>query len=265
MRRGKVFLVGAGPGDPELLTLKAAKLLRSADVVLHDELVSREILALIPASARVVNVGKRCGTVSTAQEEINRWLMENALLGFDVVRLKGGDPFIFGRGGEELVYLRRANIEVEVVPGVTAALGAAAAMQVPLTHRDLSSALVLLTGSSKDRDHILNWPEKLPPQATIIVYMPGQDFKLLTSRLLSSGAGGGTPCAIISGATTEAEQVYVTTVENLRTAPPLPAPKLLVIGEVVRLREPRLLSEQFNAFKFSENQEVSLNIMERAE
>ena len=263
MRPRKVFLVGAGPGDPELLTLKAAKLLRSADVVFYDELVNGEILALIPSSARVVNVGKRCGKPSTSQEEINRQLMENALLGLNVVRLKGGDPCIFGRGGEEMEYLRRAGIAVEVVPGVTAALAAAASLEVPLTHRELSSTLVLLTGSSKDRDRI-RWPEKFPPQATIVVYMPGHDFERLTSRLLSSGLGGATPCAIVSGASTEAEQVYVTTVENLPTAPSLPAPKILVIGEVVGLR-PSFLSEQFSAFKFSQNQEVSPKIMERAE
>src|SRR5262249_2897979 len=128
MRPGKVFLVGAGPGDPELLTLKAAKLLRVADLVLHDELVSQEILALIPATARVVNVGKRCGKLRTSQDEIHRLLAENASLGLNVVRLKGGDPMVFGRGGEELEYLRRVHISVEVVPGVTAALGAAAAL-----------------------------------------------------------------------------------------------------------------------------------------
>src|SRR6266700_3105299 len=133
MATGTVFLVGAGPGDPELLTLKAAKVLRSADVVLHDELVSPEILRLIPASAKLVSVGKRCGKKSTPQEEINRLLIDYAQLGLQVVRLKGGDPFIFGRGGEELEALRLVGISVEVVPGITAALGAAAGIQVPLT------------------------------------------------------------------------------------------------------------------------------------
>src|SRR5437868_7373438 len=162
MPAGKVFLVGAGPGDPELLTLKAAKVLRSADVVLHDELVSAEILNLIPATAEIVNVGKRCGKKSTPQDETNKLLVQHALLGLQVVRLKGGDPFIFGRGGEELEALRHAGIEVEIVPGITAALGAAAAAQLPLTHRELSSALILVTGSSKRPDHIANWPDRLP-------------------------------------------------------------------------------------------------------
>jgi len=151
MEIGKVFLVGAGPGDPELLTLKAAKALRSADVVLHDELVSTEILALIPSRTQLINVGKRAGQKSVPQEQINRLLVDHALLGLRVVRLKGGDPFIFGRGGEELEALRRAGIEAEVVPGITAALGASAALQVPLTHREISSTLILVTGSSQKK------------------------------------------------------------------------------------------------------------------
>src|SRR5215467_10716600 len=165
------MLVGAGPGDPELLTLKAAKALREADVVLHDELVSQEILALIPSRAQLVNVGKRCGQKSARQEDIHRQLIEYALMDLNVVRLKGGDPFIFGRGGEELEALRAASIEVEVVPGVTAALAAAATTHIPLTHRHLSSALILVTGSSKQPDHVANWPDRLPSNATVVVYM----------------------------------------------------------------------------------------------
>jgi len=235
MERGKVVLVGAGPGDPELLTMKAAKALRRADVVLHDELVSAEILALIPARAEVINVGKRCGKKSTPQDEINRLLIQNALLGLQVVRLKGGDPFIFGRGGEELGALRQAGIEVEIVPGITAALGAAASVQIPLTHRELSSSLILVTGSSRNSDHIANWPEHLPSNATVVVYMPGHDFTAVRARLLLSGIAPATPCAIISGATSESEHVYITNVLDLSAAPRLAAPKLLVVGEVVRL------------------------------
>jgi uroporphyrin-III C-methyltransferase len=244
MQGGKVFLVGAGPGDPDLLTLKAAKVLRSADVVLHDELVTAEILCLIPARAKLINVGKRCGKASTPQDQINRLLLEHALLGLQVVRLKGGDPFIFGRGGEELEALRLAGIEVEIVPGVTAALGAAASVQVPLTHREISSALILVTGSSKQSDHIANWPDRLPSNATVVVYMPGHDFGALQQRLLSSGVAPEIPCAVISGATSEREQVHVTTVAELHAAPHLHAPKLLVVGEVVRFADHRRLSEQ---------------------
>jgi uroporphyrin-III C-methyltransferase len=249
METGKVFLVGAGPGDPELLTLRAAKVLREAEVVLHDELVSAEILALIPATAKIVNVGKRCGKNSMPQDGINRLLVQYSLLGLQVVRLKGGDPFIFGRGGEELEALRQAGIHVEVVPGVTAALGAAAGVQIPLTHREISSTLILVTGSSKHSGHVANWPDRLPSNATIVVYMPGHDFAVLEQRLHASGVAPETPCAIISGATTEAEQVHVTTVGNLSNAPRLVPPRLLVIGEVVRYADQ--VKQQFSGFQFS--------------
>jgi uroporphyrin-III C-methyltransferase len=248
---GKVFLVGAGPGDPELLTLKAAKVLRAAEVVLHDELVSAEILRLIPPTADLVNVGKRSGKPSPRQADINQLLVQYALLGFRVVRLKGGDPFVFGRGGEEMEALRQAGIEVEIVPGVTAALGAAATAQVPLTHRELSSTLILVTGSSTQSNHIANWPDRLPSNATVVVYMPG-DLGLLQNRLLSSGVLPATPCAIISAATSESEKVHITTVTNLSASPSMAAPKLLVIGEVVRLVDARRLHQQFGESAFSQ-------------
>jgi uroporphyrin-III C-methyltransferase len=238
MQTGTVFLVGVGPGDPDLLTLKAAKALRSADVVLHDELVSAEILGLIPASAQVINVGKRSGKKSTAQNEINNLLVQHALMGLQVVRLKGGDPFIYGRGGEELEALREAGVPVEVVPGITAALGAAASLQVPLTHREVSSALILVTGSSRREDHIANWPDRLPSNATVVVYMPGDDLCRLQARLMDSGVERATPCALISSATRESEQIHLTTVGDLHAAPLLAAPRMLVVGYVVRLANP---------------------------
>jgi uroporphyrin-III C-methyltransferase len=248
MQVGKAFLVGAGPGDPELLTLKAVKVLRSADVVLYDDLVSAEVLALVPVQAKVISVGKRCGIKSTPQDEINRLLVEHALMGLQVVRLKGGDPFVFGRGGEELEALRQAGIQAEVVPGITAAFGAAAGTQIPLTHRDLSSTLILVTGSSRNAEHIANWPDALPSNATVVVYMPGHDLFALQQRLLSSGVAPETPCAIISGATSESELVHITQVANLFAAPRLAAPRLLVVGEVVRFAETRQLRKQFSDF-----------------
>jgi len=248
METRKVFLVGAGPGDPELLTLKAIKVLRSADVVLHDDLVSAEVLALIPAQAQAINVGKRSGMRSTPQQEINNFLVQYGLMGLRVVRLKGGDPFIFGRGGEELEALREAGIEAEIVPGITAALGAAAGAQIPLTHRDLSSTLILVTGNSRNAEHIANWPDALPQNATLVVYMPGHQLSSLQQRLLSSGVAPETPCAIISGATIESEQVHLTVVANLFAAPRLTAARLLVVGEVVRFAEARQLREQFKDF-----------------
>lgn len=260
---GKVVLVGAGPGDPELLTLKAAKALRAADVVLHDELVGTEILALIPERAKLINVGKRGGQKSAAQEEINRLLIEHALLGLQVVRLKGGDPFIFGRGGEELEALRQAGVPVEVVPGITAALGAAAGVQVPLTHRELSSTLILVTGSSRSSEHIANWPDRLPSNSTIVVYMPG-DLGSLQQRLLASGIKPETPCAIISSATTESEQIYRTAVGGLFVAPVLAAPKLLIVGEVVRFADSRRLREQFGGLTSNDFSAVGKDPAENA-
>ena len=154
---GKVYLVGAGPGDPELLTLKALRLLRTADVVLHDDLVTPEILKLIPPTAQVQNVGKRCGSKTIRQEEINFLMVTLAASGLQVVRLKSGDPLIFGRAGEEIEALRRANIEYEIVPGVTSALGAAAAAGIPLTHRRASSTLVLTAGQRASGNSTADW------------------------------------------------------------------------------------------------------------
>ena len=242
---GKVYLVGAGPGDPELLTLKALKLLKSADVVLHDDLIGPEILAFIPSSTRVQNVGKRFGRKGISQQEINGLLVQNALLGLQVVRLKGGDPLIFGRAGEEIEALRAAHIEFEIVPGVTAALGAAARAQIPLTHRQVSSALVLVTGHHAGTDEFADWPAKIPTDATVVVYMPGYDYRSTAQQLLRAGLPGTTPCAIMSQATLLDEQVHVTTVEELHRSPRLPAPTLLVVGEVVGLAKPAAPHLQF--------------------
>jgi uroporphyrin-III C-methyltransferase len=231
---GKVYLVGAGPGDPELLTLKALRLLRSADVVLHDELVGTEILGFVPATSQIHNVGKRAGKKSTPQEEINSLLVQYALLGFQVVRLKGGDPLIFGRAGEEIEALRQANIEFEIVPGITAALAAAAGSQIPLTHRQIASSLIVLTGHHR-KDGVTGWPESIPSNATVLVYMPGHDLAATAGNLTAAGVKPETPCAIISKATSQDEQIYQTTLQELPSAPRLAAPTLLIVGEVVRL------------------------------
>ena len=184
---GKVYLVGAGPGDPELLTLKALKLLKSADVVLHDDLISAEILAFVPSSTQVHNVGKRCGDKRISQAEIHSLLVQNALLGLQVVRLKSGDPLIFGRAGEEMEALRKAGIEFEIVPGVTSAFGAAANAQIPLTHRQVSSAVVLVTGHNAGADEFADWPAKIPTDATVVVYMPGYDYRSTSQQLRRAG------------------------------------------------------------------------------
>jgi uroporphyrin-III C-methyltransferase len=231
---GKVYLVGAGPGDPELLTLKAARLLKQADVVLHDELVSAQILRLVSIHAQIRNVGKRCGKKNISQEEINFLMVTLAASGLKVVRLKGGDPLIFGRIGEEIAALRGANIEFEIVPGITAALGAASSAQIPLTHRQSSHALVFLAGHTATGADPTDWRALVSLGATLVIYMPGHHYSEIAHKLRTAGLQDETPCAVISRATTSAEQTFATTVENLGDAPRLPAPTLLVIGEVLR-------------------------------
>lgn len=240
---GKVFLVGAGPGDPELLTVKALRLLRGAEVVLHDDLVTSEILRLISPTAQVQNVGKRCGTKTIRQEEINFLLVTLAAAGRQVVRLKSGDPLIFGRAGEEIEALRRANVEYEIVPGVTSALGAAAAAGIPLTHRRASSTLVLTTGNHASGNDDANWGQFAAAEATVVVYMPGSNYGEISGKLTAAGFAGETPCAIISRATTSEQRIWRTTVSDLKRAPSLASPTLLVVGEVVRFADQNLLHE----------------------
>jgi uroporphyrin-III C-methyltransferase len=244
---GKVYLVGAGPGDPELLTLKAARVLKQADVVLHDDLVSTQILQLAPAHAQVRNVGKRCGKKSVSQEEINFLMVTLAASGLRVVRLKGGDPLIFGRVGEEVAALRQANIDFEIVPGITAALGAASTAQIPLTHRQSSHALVFLTGHSASGADPTNWRALVSLGATVAIYMPGHHYLEIARKLRAAGLPAETPCAIVSRATTSEEQIFSANLEGLKDAPRLPAPTLLLIGEVLRHAGNRLSFEEVEA------------------
>ncbi|MFZ3262820.1 MAG: uroporphyrinogen-III C-methyltransferase [Terriglobales bacterium] len=254
---GKVYLVGAGPGDPELLTLKALRVLRTAEAVLHDDLVAPEILKLIPSVAQIYNVGKRCGEKTIRQEEIHFLMVALASSGLRVVRLKGGDPLIFGRAGEEIEALRRNDIPFEIVPGVTSALGAAAAAGIPLTHRRASSALVFITAhrasdrtserASEHRDSQeddTDWSKLVGSGATLVIYMPGQNYREMASRLTSAGLNGVTPCAIISRATTKYQRTHRTTVRDLHRSPQLPSPTLLVVGEVVTLADPAAAFEE---------------------
>jgi uroporphyrin-III C-methyltransferase len=240
---GKVYLVGAGPGDPELLTVKALRLLRTADVVLHDDLVTPEILKLISSSAEVQNVGKRCGSKAVRQEEINFLMVARAAAGRQVLRLKSGDPLIFGRAGEEMEALRRANIEYEIVPGVTSALGAAAAAAIPLTHRRASSTIVLTAGHRASVNDDVDWRQFAAAESTLVVYMPGSGYDEISSRLTAAGFAKETPCAIISHATTRDQRIYRTTVSDLHRAPHLAAPTLLVVGEVVKFADSNLVEE----------------------
>jgi len=241
--KGKVYLVGAGPGVPDLLTLKALRLLQSADAVLHDDLVSPAILKLISTRARVHNVGKRSGAKKITQEEINFLTTSLAGLGLTVVRLKSGDPLIFGRAGEEIEALRRANIEFEIVPGVTAAFGAAAAAGIPLTHRQLSHAVVFLTGQHAAGIQETDWQKFVSSGATLVIYMP-HDPGAIASKLKRAGLGDETPCAIVSRATRADQQVHVTTLAEIPHTPTSSAPSLLIVGDVVRFAESSVLPAQ---------------------
>ena len=235
---GKVFLVGAGPGDPELLTLKALRLLGTADVVLHDDLVPSEVLELAPPNARVQNVGKRHSEHHIAQEEINALLTQHAKAGLTVVRLKGGDVSIFGRANEEMDALRDAGVEFEVVPGVTAVSGAAAAAAVSLTDRRASSAVVLVTGQTCKGNARPNWRAIVSTGATMAIYMPGLSYERVANELLSAGLDAATPCLVASRATQASDAVVETTIGGLAMLARLPAPAILIVGEVVRQKAP---------------------------
>jgi len=228
---GKVYLVGAGPGDPELLTLKAAKLLAAAQVVLYDSLVSREILQMISREALLVDVGKRAGKKLLTQDEINSLLVDYAKQGKVVVRLKGGDPLLFGRAGEEMEALRRAGIDFEIVPGITAAVGAAAAAKISLTDRRVASQVLFTTFSRGEQGNWLNWAA-ITPETTIAIYMPGTHYGEVAARLIENGIAAETPCVIVSQATRSEQQVRWTNLAALSDGDQLPAPSLLLVGRV---------------------------------
>ena len=233
--KGKVYLVGAGPGDPDLLTLRALRALRQADVVLHDALVSSQILELIPSRVMVVNVGKRCGSKPITQEQINAMLVSFSAVGNRVVRLKAGDPLIFGRAGEELEHLRRAGIETEVVPGITAALGAAAIAQVPLTDRRMAARVVFVSAHRVPGIPEPDWSGLATPDTTIVVYMPGTHYQQLAARLSRAGLRRDTPCLVVAKASTAEQQLHLTTIEQLHNMPLLPSPSLLIVGKIAAL------------------------------
>jgi uroporphyrin-III C-methyltransferase len=236
---GKVYLVGAGPGDPELLTLKALNLLRRADAVLHDDLVSPQILSLAPKTALRYDVGKRRGQKSTRQEAIHFLMIELARQGLNVVRLKGGDPMIFGRAGEEICALREAGIEFDVVPGVTSALAAAAAAEISLTMRDTASSLLIMTGHFADTNHrpLPDLRALLASGTTIALYMPGNDGHEIVNKLAAAGVARHTPCALVARASTSAQQITITTLKELAQQRMQTKPAILIIGDVARLSQ----------------------------
>ena len=237
---GEVALVGTGPGDPELLTLKALRLMQQADVVLYDNLVSAEIMALIGPGAQRIYVGKERNRHTMRQEAINDLMVDLARAGHRIVRLKGGDPFIFGRGGEEIETLSTHHIRFQVVPGITAAAGVAAYAGIPLTHRDHAHACVLVTGNRRDGSMNLDWSALARPGQTLVCYMGFQGLAELCAKLAEHGLADTTPAAIVQQGTQRSQRVVTGT---LRTLPELAArarlapPTLIIVGEVVRLRD----------------------------
>lgn len=253
---GKVWLVGAGPGDPELLTLKAVRAIAGADVLLVDDLVNPEILAHASAEARIVPVGKRGGCRSTAQDFIERLMVSEAQAGRRVVRLKGGDPFVFGRGGEERAFLMAAGIEVEVINGISSGLAAPSAIGVPLTHRDWSSGAIFVTGHERHDEHgsarAPDWGLLAKTGLTLVIYMGVARCRQIQAALIGGGKSAGTPVAVIRSATGAEQGYLLTTLGQLAddlVASGLGSPSIIVVGDVVRCADvvaaPRLALEAF--------------------
>lgn len=235
--RGKVFLVGAGPGDPELLTIKAVKAIARAEVVLIDDLVNPAILDYAPSTARVVHVGKRGGCKQTPQEFIERLMLAEAQAGHCVVRLKGGDPFIFGRGGEERDHLFAAGIAVEVINGISSGLAAPASIGIPLTHREWTQGAVFITGHGKTPEANPDWQTLAKLNLTLVIYMGVARCAEIQTALLAGGKSAATPVAVIQSATGTAQAQLITTLAELPQAlseSGIGSPAIIVIGDVVR-------------------------------
>jgi len=238
---GKVFLVGAGPGEPDLLTIKGRRCLETAETVIHDRLVSDAIVDLAPARAERICVGKKGGYYGVPQETINRLMVDKALQGKQVVRLKGGDPFLFGRGGEEAEYLAKAGIEFEVVPGVSSALAVPATAGIPLTHREYASSVAVVTGfQSDDAPHPVRWDRLADSVDTLVVLMPLARLKNIVAQLVLHGRSLETPCALIESGTTPEQRQVSGTLRDIAAraaAEHIGSPAILVVGEVVRMSE----------------------------
>ena len=237
---GRVYLVGAGPGDADLLTLRAARLLAQAEVVVYDNLVSPDVLDLVAPAAQRIYAGKQRDRHSMPQESINALLVRLARLGRHVVRLKGGDPFIFGRGGEEMQALTEAGIAVEVVPGITAACGVSCYAGIPLTHRDHAQSCVFVTGHLQDGTTGLDWAALARPRQTVVIYMGLGALGEICTQLVAHGMGADMPAAVVEKGTTLDQRVVTGTLRDLaaRVATSgLASPCLIIVGEVVRLRD----------------------------
>lgn len=237
---GQVYLVGAGPGDPDLLTFRALRLMQKADVVVYDRLVSKDILELVRRDAEKIYVGKEKSNHTIPQADINQLLAKLALEGNRVVRLKGGDPFIFGRGGEEIETLVEQGVEFQVVPGITAAAGAASYAGIPLTHRDYAQSVTFTTGHLRDNSIDLDWPSLVKPNHTLVFYMGLTGLPIICEKLIAHNMPANTPIALIEGATRTNQKVVTGSLDSILTHPEtknLKPPTLIIVGGVVNLHE----------------------------
>ena len=239
MRLGRVYLVGAGPGDPGLLTVRGLELLRRAQVIVFDQLVNPVLLEKASAGAMKIFAGKRAGRHCIAQSEINQALIDHAVLGYEVVRLKGGDPFVFGRGGEEAEALAAAGIPFEIVPGVSSAVAVPAYAGIPLTHRKYSSSFAVVTGhESRKLESSVQWDKLVAAVDTLVILMGLTNLQQITTALLSHGLAPGTPVAVISRGTTQVQETVTGTVNDIvDKAAHLDSPAVIVVGRVVGLQQ----------------------------
>ena len=238
--RAKVYLVGAGPGDPDLLTVKAVRILRSADIVLHDALVSEEILEIARPNAQLIDVGKRMGKRRLTQEAINQLLIDLAGCALVIVRLKGGDPSIFGRAAEEMSALSKAGIEFEVVPGITAAIAAAAQARITLTDRQSAAGVVFLTAqqaTGKGRTDVARYVSQ---NCTLAIYMPAGQYREISSDLIAAGLAPDTPCVVVANASRPNQELLWTDLAALGSITAPESPALIIIGSVARSRSEAL-------------------------
>lgn len=262
-KSAKVYLVGTGPGDPDLLTVKALRLLQNSDVVIYDRLVSNAILEQIPPGVTRIYVGKKTGNHTLPQEEINQLLLNLAEAERSIVRLKGGDPFIFGRGSEEAIYLAQHNIPFEIVPGITAASACTTYAGIPLTHRGLARGVQIVTGHNQaDQPLELDWQTLADPDKTIVIYMGLGNIELITEKLIAAGLAADTPAAAIENGTTARQQRVISSLSELAKdthQAELHPPVIFVIGQVVRLAHQLdwFTAEEATGIHFTESELIS--------